>query len=260
MCAKLHMRTPHHLRWRAQDKKEAANAGKAAEPAVGHDEYAGQPLLNPLAVLAQVERALPPNAVLVGDGGDWVATAAYTLRPRGPLAWLDPGAFGTLGVGMGFALGAKLAMPDKEIWLVWGDGSVGYSVAEFDTALRHNLPIIALVGNDAAWSQIERDQVGAQTCGGGRQCSCDASISLYPPSSPAQVPILGDNVACPLLYSPYEVVARGYGGDGAMVKTDAAGEVGGVIAAARAAVAGGRSFLINVLIGKSDFREGSISV
>jgi acetolactate synthase-like protein len=56
-----------------EDKKEAANAGKASEPAVGHDEYAGKALLNPLAVLSQVERALPPNAVLVGDGGDWVA-------------------------------------------------------------------------------------------------------------------------------------------------------------------------------------------
>jgi len=239
---------------------------------VGHDEYAGKQLLNPLAVLGQVEKALPPNAVLVGDGGDWVATAAYTLRPRGPLGWLDPGAFGTLGVGMGFALGAKLAMPDKEIWLVWGDGSVGYSVAEFDTALRHNLPVIALVGNDAAWSQIERDQVSwgsSQGGWGGRGGRACVPHRLPPFHSPqyhvarcfvAQVPILGDNVACPLLYTPYETVAQGYGGDGAMVKTDAGGEVAAVIAAARAAAAAGRSFLINVLIGKSDFREGSISV
>ena len=58
------------------------------------------------------------------------------FRPRGPLCWLDPGAFGTLGVGGGFALGAKLVRPDSEVWIVYGDGSLGYSVAEFDTFTR----------------------------------------------------------------------------------------------------------------------------
>ena len=61
------------------------------------------------------------------------------LRPRGPLRWLDPGAFGTLGVGGGFALGAKLCRPDSEVWVVYGDGSLGYSVAEFDTFTRHKV-------------------------------------------------------------------------------------------------------------------------
>lgn len=59
------------------------------------------------------------------------------IRPRGPLCWLDPGAFGTLGVGGGFALGAKLCRPESEVWIVYGDGSLGYSVAEFDTFTRH---------------------------------------------------------------------------------------------------------------------------
>lgn len=59
--------------------------------------------------------------------------------PRGPLAWLDPGAFGTLGVGGGFALGAKLCRPDSDIWIIYGDGSLGYSVAEFDTFTRHKV-------------------------------------------------------------------------------------------------------------------------
>ena len=61
------------------------------------------------------------------------------FRPRGPLTWLDPGAFGTLGVGGGFALGAKLVRPDSEVWIVYGDGSLGFSVAEFDTFTRHKV-------------------------------------------------------------------------------------------------------------------------
>ena len=61
------------------------------------------------------------------------------FRPRGPLRWLDPGAFGTLGVGGGFALGAKLCRPDSDVWIIYGDGSLGYSVAEFDTYTRHKV-------------------------------------------------------------------------------------------------------------------------
>jgi acetolactate synthase-like protein len=83
----------------------------------------------------------------------------YIHRPRGPLCWLDPGAFGTLGVGGGFALGAKLCRPDSPVWILYGDGSCGYSIVEFDTYRRHNTPVLALVGNDACWTQIAREQV-----------------------------------------------------------------------------------------------------
>jgi len=146
------------LRKRDQDKEET-NAKMAAEDTETH--------LNPLALLSALEDVLPDNAILVADGGDFVGSAAYILRPRGPLTWLDPGAFGTLGVGGGFALGAKLARPDSEIWIVWGDGSCSYSVAEFDTFTRFNLPIMAIVGNDAAWTQILREQLpvlGTDVC------------------------------------------------------------------------------------------------
>jgi len=61
------------------------------------------------------------------------------FRPRGPLLWLDPGAFGTLGVGGGFALGAKLCRPNSDVYILYGDGSLGYSVAEFDTYTRHKV-------------------------------------------------------------------------------------------------------------------------
>uniref|UniRef100_A0A3Q3KH18 2-hydroxyacyl-CoA lyase 2 n=1 Tax=Mastacembelus armatus TaxID=205130 RepID=A0A3Q3KH18_9TELE len=145
--------------------KENANRAKANEKTEHH--------LNPLKVLHQVDELMAEDSIIVADGGDFVGSAAYILRPRGPLQWLDPGAFGTLGVGGGFALGAKLCRPESEVWIVYGDGSSGYSVAEFDTFGRHKTPVIAVVGNDACWSQISREQV----------------------------PMLGSNVACGLAFT-----------------------------------------------------------
>lgn len=139
----------------------------AAQPTEQH--------LNPLAVLSTLEKILPDNAILVADGGDFVGSAAYILKPRGPLAWLDPGAFGTLGVGGGFALGAKLARPDSEVWIIWGDGSCAYSLAEFDTLSRFNLPVMALVGNDAGWTQILREQAVIF----GTEVACKLVVSFH---------------------------------------------------------------------------------
>lgn len=184
------------------------------------------------ALCQAVDRLLPDASVLVGDGGDFVATAAYTCRPRGPGSWIDPGAFGTLGVGGGFALGAALCCPKSEVWLLWGDGSAGYSIAELDTYVRHGLPVICLVGNDACWTQIQREQV----------------------------PIFGSNVACPLEYTSYDVVAEGYGATG-MEVTSADEDVGKVVKEAqRIARRTRKPVLINVHIGSTDFRDGSISV
>ena len=70
------------------------------------------------------------GTVIIGDGGDIVATASYILRPDGPLRWLDPGVFGTLGVGAGFALGAAMVHPHAPVWIVFGDGAVGYGITE----------------------------------------------------------------------------------------------------------------------------------
>ena len=81
------------------------------------------------------------NTIIVADGGDFVGSAAYILRPRGPLRWLDPGAFGTLGVGAGFAIGAKLARPESDVVIIFGDGSLGYSLIEFDTFVRHKVSL-----------------------------------------------------------------------------------------------------------------------
>ncbi|XP_072015471.1 2-hydroxyacyl-CoA lyase 2-like [Amphiura filiformis] len=211
------------LKGRDQER-ETANNKKAEEPV---NKY-----LNPLKLLHELDDVLDDNSILVADGGDFVGSAAYILRPRGPLCWLDPGAFGTLGVGGGFALGAKLCRPDAEVVIIYGDGSLGYSVAEFDTFTRHKLPVIAVVGNDACWTQICREQV----------------------------PILGSDVACMLSFLDYQTVAEGYGGTGYKLTNETPEQIVEVFKKAKADCKAGKPTLVNCLIGKTNFRDGSISV
>jgi acetolactate synthase-1/2/3 large subunit len=98
------------------------------------------------------------DPIVIGDGGDIVATAAKILPVKREGAWMDPGPLGTLGVGMPFALAAQIAHPDQRVVIVYGDGSFGLNGFEFDTAVRFGLPIIGIVGNDAAWGQMMRPQ------------------------------------------------------------------------------------------------------
>ena len=188
------------------------------------------PGVNPVGLLRALEREAGDNALLVADGGDFVATAAYVLHPRAPLRWLDPGAFGTLGVGAGFALGAALCHPQCEVWIVFGDGACGYGLVEFDTFVRHGIPVIALVGNDAGWTQIAREQVK----------------------------MLHDDVGTVLARSAYHEVARAFGAEGILVQTMA--EVPAALARARALARSGKPVLVNVWLDKTEFREGSISM
>ncbi len=195
-------------------------------------EQAAQPLgkVNPLHLLRELDQQIGPQTVLVADGGDFVATASYIIQPPGPLTWLDPGPFGTLGVGAGFALGAKLCRPEAEVWILYGDGSAGYSLAEFDTFVRHGVPVIAVVGNDAGWSQIAREQVE----------------------------IFGDDVATVLAHTDYHRVAEGFGAAG--FRLDDPELAGDVLQAAREAAAAGRPALVNAILGRTAFRKGSISM
>lgn len=218
--------TPTRAAWvarlRARDQEREAQiveqAGASIEP------------MNPLAVCRAIDEALADDSVQVADGGDFVGTASYVTRPRGPLSWLDPGAFGTLGVGAGFALGAKLCRPQAEVWILYGDGSAGYSLTELDTFVRHGLPVIAVVGNDASWQQIARDQVV----------------------------LLEDDVGTVLARSDYHRVAEGFGARGFGV--DREEDLAGVLARAKEAAAGGTPVLVNAQIGTSEFRKGSISM
>lgn len=186
--------------------------------------------MNPLRLLEHLDRAIDHGDTVVADGGDFVATASYIVRPRGPLSWLDPGVFGTLGVGAGFALGAKCCRPASTVWLIWGDGAAGYGLVEFDTFVRHGLPVIAVIGNDGAWSQIARDQVA----------------------------YLGDDVATRLRRSDYHLAAKALGGEGILVTKES--EIAPALASARTLAAAGTPVLINALIDAGDFRKGSLSM
>jgi acetolactate synthase-1/2/3 large subunit len=202
----------------------------AREAEIDAQAAAGGEHVNPVAFFRALDRAAGDDAVMVADGGDFVATASYIVRPRGPLAWLDPGAFGTLGVGAGFALGAALCRPESEVWILFGDGACGYGLAEIDTFVRHRIPVIAVVGNDAGWTQIAREQVK----------------------------VLKDDVGTVLARSDYHAVAAGFGAEGIVVKTNA--DVPDALARARAAARSGKPVLVNVWLDKTDFRDGSISM
>ena len=186
--------------------------------------------VNPIKACTTINDVLDENSIIIADGGDFVGTASYVLRPRAPLSWLDPGAFGTLGVGGGFALGAKSAFPDKEVWIIYGDGACAFSLAEFDTFVRHKLPVIAIVGNDGSWQQIAREQVA----------------------------MLGSDIGTTLNDTNYHQVAEGYGGKGFLVTEIS--QLRDVLLQAKSDAKTGTPVLINMRIGKTDFRKGSISI
>jgi acetolactate synthase-1/2/3 large subunit len=152
------------------------------------------------------------------------------MHPRAPLTWLDPGVFGTLGVGAGFALGAAVCRPESEVWIIYGDGACGYGLTEFDTFVRHGIPVIAVVGNDAGWTQIAREQVK----------------------------MLHDDVATVLARTAYHEVAAGFGAEGIVVKSME--DVPAALARARALAKAGQPVLINLWLDKTEFRDGSISM
>jgi len=206
----------------------ARDAEREAE--IDTDASKSGEFINPVKLCQRVDAQLPDDSVIVADGGDFVGTASYIVKPRKPLSWLDPGVFGTLGCGAGFALGASLCRPGHEIWIVFGDGSVGYALAEFDTFVRHNIPVIAVVGNDAGWTQIAREQVK----------------------------MLKDDVGTVLARSDYHEVAAALGGQGVLLQH--ADQTEACLEEARQAAEKGVPVLINAWLERTDFREGSLSM
>jgi thiamine pyrophosphate-dependent acetolactate synthase large subunit-like protein len=216
-------------RWRdwhlALEARDAEREGEIDATAERRSEH-----VNPVTLCRHIDATLPDDSVIVADGGDFVGTASYIVKPRSPLSWLDPGVFGTLGCGAGFALGAAMCRPGSEVWMLFGDGSVGYSLAEFDTFARHNVPVIAVVGNDAGWTQIAREQVK----------------------------VLEDDVGTVLERSNYHEVAAALGGQGVLLQR--ADQVVAGLKDAREAARQGRPVLVNAWLDKTDFREGSLSM
>lgn len=114
--------------------------------------------IDPQRLCREIADFVDDDMIVIGDGGDIVAQAAKVVPvPKNGL-WMDPGPLGTLGIGMPFAIAAQVACPRKRVLIIYGDGSFGLNGFEFDTAVRFNLPIVGIVGNDAAWGQMMRPQ------------------------------------------------------------------------------------------------------
>jgi acetolactate synthase I/II/III large subunit len=108
--------------------------------------------LHPMRVYKELGDFLDRDAIVVGDGGDFVSFAGRVWETWEPGAWMDPGPYGCLGAGPGQAIGAKLAHPERQVCLLLGDGAFGFSGMEFDTMARHNLPVVAVMGNNGIWA------------------------------------------------------------------------------------------------------------
>ncbi len=108
--------------------------------------------LHPLRLYGELMQVLDRDAVVVGDGGDFVSYAGRVIETDEPGCWMDPGPFGCLGAGPGYAMAAKLARPDKQVCLLLGDGAFGFAGMEFDTLVRHGIPVVGVMGNNGIWA------------------------------------------------------------------------------------------------------------
>jgi acetolactate synthase-1/2/3 large subunit len=185
--------------------------------------------VNPLRACREIADSLDENSIIVGDGGDFVATAASVVRVYQQGHWLDPGPLGTLGVGPGYAMAAKLAKPDSSVVIVYGDGSFGLHAMEFEACLRQKINIVGVIGNDAGWTQIRRGQ--EQIYGAER------------------------SVATRLAFTRYDRVVEALGGHGEYVERPEE-----IRPAMERALGAGKPALVNIKIGGSDFRKDAISI
>ena len=108
--------------------------------------------LHPMRLYAELGKVLERDTIVIGDGGDYVSYAGRVIDSYQPGCWLDPGPFGCLGTGPGYALAAKLAHPDRQVVLLLGDGAFGFSGMEFDTLARHGVDVVGVMGNNGIWA------------------------------------------------------------------------------------------------------------
>ncbi|MCT2279563.1 acetolactate synthase, partial [Micromonospora chalcea] len=136
-----------HADWIAELRtaEDAAKARDAEEMAAESDP------IRPARVYGELRKALAPDAITIGDGGDFVSYAGRYLEPAQPGTWLDPGPYGCLGTGMGYAMGARVSHPDRQICVLMGDGAAGFSLMDVESLVRQKLPVVIVVGNNGIW-------------------------------------------------------------------------------------------------------------
>ncbi len=192
--------------------REAENEKRAAE---ADDRSDDRSPLHPMRLYEELGQVLDRDAIVIGDGGDFVSYAGRVIETFEPGTWMDPGPFGCLGAGPGQAIGAACAKPGRQICLLLGDGAFGFSGLEFDTMVRHGLPIVGVMGNNGIWA-LEKNPMEY----------------LY-----------GYSIAAELQpETPYEQVIEALGGHGELVR-----EPGELRPALERAFASGKPALVNVL-------------
>ncbi|MFI6597777.1 acetolactate synthase [Nonomuraea sp. NPDC050536] len=127
------------------DTAAAAIAGDADLLAAESDP------IHPMRIYGELGRVLADDAVVIGDGGDFVSYAGKYVEPKQPGNWLDPGPYGCLGTGLGYSIAARLARPSSQVVLLLGDGAAGFSLMDVDSLVRHGLPVVMICGNNGIW-------------------------------------------------------------------------------------------------------------
>lgn len=187
--------------------------------------------IHPYRVAWELNEFLTEDTIYIGDGGDVVTISAQAVQPRSPGHWMDPGALGSLGVGTGFAMAAKLAHPQKEVLCYYGDGSFGMTAFDMETANRFGAPYVAVIGNNSAMNQIRYGQIAKY--GGER-----GDIGN----------LLGD--------VPFSKFAEMLGGHGEEVHEPA--DIAPALRRAREAVqSSGRSAVVNIWVDPSEYAPGT---
>ncbi|HVW86704.1 MAG TPA: thiamine pyrophosphate-dependent enzyme, partial [Bryobacteraceae bacterium] len=181
---------------------------------------------HPVAFYLELKKHLPTETIISWDGGEFVQWGRTIMPATGPGKWLRLGPLGTIGAGLPHALALQAAHPAERVVMITGDGSLGFYIAELDSAVRHKLPIVIIVGNDAGWG-LERELQGVT-----------------------------NTVACELLPTRYDKVMEAFGGGGETIER--AEEIGPALERAFAA---GVPYLINVKIrgARSPFTEWQLA-
>jgi acetolactate synthase-1/2/3 large subunit len=191
---------------------EAVRAAHAADVPLLTSDSAP---VHPARIYGELLKVLDDDAVIIGDGGDFVSFAGKYIEPARPGGWLDPGPFGCLGTGLGYAIAARIARPSAQVVLLLGDGAAGFSLMDADTLVRHRLPVVIICGNNGAWG-LEKHPMRALY-------GYDVAADLQP--------------GC-----RYDEVVRALGGAGELVTTAA-----GIAPALRRAFAANAPYLVNVV-------------
>jgi acetolactate synthase-1/2/3 large subunit len=201
-----------HEPWIAQLRQEEQGKRAAEQELLTSD---ADPI-HPARVYGELAQVLERDAVVIGDGGDFVSWAGRLVDSYQPGCWMDPGPYGCLGTGMGYAMAARVAHPDRQVVLLLGDGAAGFSLMDADSLVRHGLPVVIVIGNNGIWG-LEKHPMQA---------------------------IYGYDVAADLQPGcRYDSVVTALGGAGETVSKP--GELG---AALRRALAAGVPYVVNVLL------------